>query len=192
MMKKVILNLILTLVIFIGMMMATGVMQKQLLPVLRLKKELAKGSPAQRGEAAGDTLLAEQSSPPDSATLMRKEIEAQRKEIAAKLAALRKREKEVSQREQKIEEELAQLKSLKEELNATASTQASKLAKAFQAMDAGQAAKIAGNLDDRTLTDLLLQLRERNAAKILAALDPSRAARIYKSLSSKDLQASSQ
>lgn len=84
------------------------------------------------------------------------------------------------------------IRGLKDELSGTTSSQTSKLAKAFQAMDAGQEAKIAGNLDDCTLTDLLLQIRERNAAKILATLDPSHAARIYKQLSSKSLQASSQ
>ncbi len=191
-MKKLILNIFLTIAIFLGMMMATGVMQKQLLPVLKLKKELTKTAKTEQGEATNDTLSAEEISPPDSVSLMLQKIEAQREEIATKLAALREKEKEISQREQKVEEELAQLRGLKDELSGTTSSQISKLAKAFQAMDAGQAAKIAGNLDDRTLTDLLLQIRERNAAKILAALDPSRAARIYKQLSSKSLQASSQ
>ncbi len=191
-MKKLILNLGLTAAIFLGMMMATGVMQKQLLPVLKLKKELTKTAKTEQGEATNDTLSAEEISPPDSVSLMLQKIEAQREEIATKLAALREKEKEISQREQKVEEELAQLRGLKDELSGTTSSQTSKLAKAFQAMDAGQAAKIAGNLDDRTLTDLLLQIRERNAAKILAALDPSRAARIYKQLSSKSLQAPSQ
>lgn len=188
-MKKLIVNIFLAIAIFLGMMMATGVMQKQLLPVLKLKKELTKTA---QGEATNDTLSAEEISPPDSVSLMLQKIEANREEIATKLAALREKEKEISQREQKVEEELAQLRGLKDELSGTTSSQTSKLAKAFQAMDAGQAAKIAGNLDDRTLTDLLLQIRERNAAKILAALDPSRAARIYKQLSSKSLQASSQ
>ncbi len=191
-MKKLILNLGLTAAIFLGMMMATGVMQKQLLPVLKLKKELTKTAKTEQGEATNDTLSAEEISPPDSVSLMLQKIEAQREEIATKLAALREKEKEISQREQKVEEELAQLRGLKNELSGTTSSQTSRLAKAFQAMDAGQAAKIAGNLDDRTLTDLLLQIRERNAAKILAALDPSRAARIYKQLSSKSLQAPSQ
>ena len=191
-MKKLILNIFLTIAIFLGMMMATGVMQKQLLPVLKLKKELTKTAKTEQGEATNDTLSAEEISPPDSVSLMLQKIEAQREEIATKLAALREKEKEISQREQKVEEELAQLRGLKDELSGTTSSQTSKLAKAFQAMDAGQAAKIAGNLDDRTLTDLLLQIRERNAAKILAALDPSRAARIYKQLSSKSLQAPSQ
>lgn len=191
-MKKLILNIFLTIAIFLGMMMATGVMQKQLLPVLKLKKELTKTAKTEQGEATNDTLFVEEISPPDSVSLMLQKIEAQREEIATKLAALREKEKEVSQREQKVEEELAQLRGLKDELSGTTSSQTSKLAKAFQAMDAGQAAKIAGNLDDRTLTDLLLQIRERNAAKILAALDPSRAARIYKQLSSKSLQASRQ
>lgn len=191
-MKKLILNIFLAIAIFLGMMMATGVMQKQLLPVLKLKKELTKTAKTDQGEATNDTLSAEEISPPDSVSLMLQKIEAQREEVATKLAALREKEKEISQREQKVEEELAQLRGLKDELSGTTSSQTSKLAKAFQAMDAGQAAKIAGNLDDRTLTDLLLQIRERNAAKILAALDPSRAARIYKQLSSKSLQASSQ
>jgi len=191
-MKKLILNIFLAIAIFLGMMMATGVMQKQLLPVLKLKKELTKTAKTDQGEATNDTLSAEEISPPDSVSLMLQKIEANREEIATKLAALREKEKEISQREQKVEEELAQLRGLKDELSGTTSSQTSKLAKAFQAMDAGQAAKIAGNLDDRTLTDLLLQIRERNAAKILAALDPSRAARIYKQLSSKSLQASSQ
>jgi len=191
-MKKLILNIFLAIAIFLGMMMATGVMQKQLLPVLKLKKELTKTAKTDQGEATNDTLSAEEISPPDSVSLMLQKIEANREEIATKLAALREKEKEISQREQKVEEELAQLRGLKDELSGTTSSQTSKLAKAFQAMDAGQAAKIAGNLDDRTLTDLLLQIRERNAAKILAALDPSRAARIYNQLSSKSLQASSQ
>ncbi len=191
-MKKLILNIFLTAGIFLGMMMATGVMQKQLLPVLKLKKELKeKATPGQK-EVVRDTLAATESSPPDSVSQMLKELDAQREKIAKRLAALQKREKEVAQREQKVEGELAQLKSLKEALNTTTNAQASKLAKAFQAMDAGQAAKIAKDLDDHTLTELLLQIRERNAAKILASLDPSRAARIYKQLSSKSLQAANE
>jgi len=188
-MKKLILNIFLTAAIFLGMMMTTGVMQKQLIPVLKLKKELTEMA---QTRVTNDALSSEKTSPTDSASLMLKEIEAKKEKIATRLAALQKREEEISQREQKVEEELAQLKSLREELQATTSTQISKLAKAFQAMDANQAAKIAGNLDDHILTDLLLQIRERNAAKILAALAPPRAARIYKLLSNKNLQASGQ
>lgn len=191
-MKKLILNIFLAAVIFLGMMMATGVMQKQLLPVVKLKRELKKRSTTGQKEIAVDTLSTAESSPSDSVSQMLKELDAQRERIAERLATLKKREKEVSQREQKVEGELNQIKSLKEALNTTSNTQTSKLAKAFQAMDAGQAAKIAKNLDDRILTNLLLQIRERNAAKILAALDPSRAARIYKKLSNKNLQASNQ
>jgi len=191
-MKKLILNIFLTAAIFLGMMLATGVMQKQLLPVLKLKKELKEKATTGQGGAIRDTLAVEEPSPPDSISRKLKELDAQREEMAKRLAALRKREKEVAQREQKVEGELAQLKSLKEALNLTANTQASKLAKAFQAMDAGQAAKIAQDLDDHTLTELLLQIRERNAAKILASLDPSRAAHIYKQLSSRNLQAANE
>lgn len=55
-----------------------------------------------------------------------------------------------------------------------------KMAKIFEAMDAGSAARILYNMEDQAVKSILSQMKPRQSAKVLAELDPKQAARILK------------
>ena len=109
--------------------------------------------------------------------------------LAERRASLDKRAAEQSQREvlleaaeKRIDEKIAKLESLKKEIAGLADKQSAEddarlksLVKIYETMKPPEAARIFEQLDMPVLLGVVERMKERNAAPILAALDPAKA-----------------
>ncbi len=71
---------------------------------------------------------------------------------------------------------------LQNQVNIWNSQRRKDMAAAYNDMDAGAAAKIMKNLDDKNIIFILSSVQKKQAAKILGELDPQRAAKLMTSL----------
>lgn len=116
------------------------------------------------------------------------EIEVLQK-LADRRAELDRRAHEVSQQEvvikaaeQRVDEKLAKLKSMEQEIGGLVDQQAQQgdarlkgLVKIYETMKPREAARIFEELDTPTVLDVIGQMKETKAAPILASMDPSKA-----------------
>ncbi|HZB92012.1 MAG TPA: hypothetical protein VE397_11255, partial [Stellaceae bacterium] len=110
-------------------------------------------------------------------------------QLAQRRAELDKRAAELSQREvllqaaeKRIDEKIAKLAELKKDIGGIVDKQSEEddarlksLVKIYETMKPGDAARIFSQLDMPVLLGVLEHMKERNAAPILAAMDPGKA-----------------
>ncbi len=94
-------------------------------------------------------------------------------------------EKNLQARDQKMLEMIAQLESAQQTLNQDRDAQAAKLSKVYEAMKPASAAPILASLDLDIVMSILSNMKDRQAAKILANMSPVLAAEISTRLSAK-------
>ena len=139
---------------------------------------------------SADGVAAKEGSVPAADPLMMSpsEIEVLQK-LADRRAELDRRAHEVSQQEvvikaaeQRIDEKLAKLKSMEQEIGGLVDQQAQQgdarlkgLVKIYETMKPREAARIFEELDTPTVLDVIGQMKEAKAAPILASMDPSKA-----------------
>ena len=116
------------------------------------------------------------------------EIEVLQK-LSDRRAALDRRAQEMSQQEvvlkaaeQRVDEKLAKLKSMEQEIGGLVDKEAQQgderlkgLVKIYETMKPREAARIFEELDTPTVLDVIGQMKEAKAAPILASMDPGRA-----------------
>ena len=116
------------------------------------------------------------------------EIEVLQK-LSDRRAALDRRAQEVTQQEvvlkaaeQRVDEKLAKLKAMEQEIGGLVDQQAQQgdarlkgLVKIYETMKPREAARIFEELDTPTVLDVIGQMKEAKAAPILASMDPSKA-----------------
>jgi flagellar motility protein MotE (MotC chaperone) len=116
------------------------------------------------------------------------EIEVLQK-LADRRAALERRAQEVSRQEvvlkaaeQRVDEKLAKLRSMEQEIGGLVDQQAQQgdarlkgLVKIYETMKPREAARIFEELDTPTVLDVIGQMKEAKAAPILASMDPIKA-----------------
>ncbi|MDI3546973.1 MAG: hypothetical protein PWR10_625 [Halanaerobiales bacterium] len=107
-----------------------------------------------------------------------KEVSTKKEELQQSLAAARRQVDEYTKKVEKLEKELALLK--KERLDEQ--ERLDKLVKIYSKMKPEDAARIFSSLDEDMVLDLLINLKEEQAAAILSALPPEDAARYSNAL----------
>jgi len=109
--------------------------------------------------------------------------------LSDRRAALDRRAQEVTQQEvvlkaaeQRVDEKLAKLKVMEQEIGGLVEQQAQQgdarlkgLVKIYETMKPREAARIFEELDTPTVLDVIGQMKEAKAAPILASMDPSKA-----------------
>lgn len=109
-------------------------------------------------------------------------IAARRKALDARQADLDMREKLLAATEARIEDKIAELKTLKAEIDKVFRTEESRgeeklmsLVKVYENMKPKDAAAVFEQLDMTVLLDIMERMNERRMAAVLAAMDPARA-----------------
>jgi len=115
--------------------------------------------------------------------LERQSLQAKTAEIARREARLTDQEDAIELEKAVLAEEFNKIKSMREtiegaagQVEATQQKSLRKLGKMYEAMPPKDAASILSGMDMTEVLDILRNMQERPAAKIMAALDPSRAA----------------
>lgn len=103
----------------------------------------------------------------------RSALEAERKALASEWQALKRERDLLELEQQQLEAEWRTLNHVLEEEQSIA-----QLAELYEQMRPEAIARMADNLDDEFLMNLLLNMEERRAAALLSALQPERAAEI--------------
>lgn len=102
--------------------------------------------------------------------------------IAEERRKIEQERQELLRKERWIEAEMKRLQATRAEIEKQANRlkdeRIQRLARIFSSMRPEQAASIGQNLDDSTLIQILMTMREREAAKVLSSIEPDRAARI--------------
>ncbi len=91
----------------------------------------------------------------------------------------------ISQRQARLAALTAEIDQAEAMLQATHDQRIKKLAGIFSSMQPAAIDSLAARIDDNVMAAVLLAMRERSAAKVLAALSPSRAARIARKMTVK-------
>lgn len=89
----------------------------------------------------------------------------------------------LSQAQARLDSLVGDLESRRRDLDEDRDRSAAHLAKVYENMKPAQAAPILAGLEMHTVVDILGRMRERNAARILASMDPQSAAAISARLS---------
>ncbi len=136
------------------------------------KKKQVKPQPPQLNQVVRDTSkLNEKKDTVDFVTRLKQINQMKSDSLALLLTALadeQKKTKDLSDQLKKIAVKQAELQDQKRK----------ELQKIYNTMDAENAARIIEKLSDQDIVDILLSVQKRQAAKILASLDPTRAARL--------------
>jgi flagellar motility protein MotE (MotC chaperone) len=121
--------------------------------------------------------------PPEETDLERQSLHARSEEISRREGELEDIEEALQLEKAVLAEEFKKLSSMQAAISGTLgdieeSKQKSlrKLAKVYEAMPAKDAAAILSGMDIELVRDVLRYMKERPAAKVMAALDPARAA----------------
>lgn len=161
-------------VITLIMLFATGVAQRSILP--RLKNRSSEAVPVTPAASEGATGGAGESAAGDLASPQ---------QIAAASDSLRALRQQVRLEQLRLQEQVARLaeatdeiESAREAANQEADERVADLSKVISSMKPQAAARIMVNLDDDTFKRVLDELNVRQAAKVLAYIDPVRVARI--------------
>ena len=137
--------------------------------------------------AIGGTLAAEDI---DAAELTMAALEAERETVARERERLFAMRESMAQQRQQLQQQLETIQSaiveLREEqirYGEARNNSAQKLAKMFDAMKPDAAAPVFSSLDRETALDILIRMKEKSAAKLLATVDPRLAAELSTKLS---------
>jgi flagellar motility protein MotE (MotC chaperone) len=90
--------------------------------------------------------------------------------------------KEINERLSRLASVTAKVEKAEALLQTIQDERVKKLAGIFGSMQAASIDSMAARIDDEVMVAVLLEMRERSAAKVLAALTPSRAARIARKM----------
>lgn len=127
---------------------------------------------------------------PDPLKLERQSLQAKAADVARREGAIEDLEESVELERAVLSEEFNKLDSMRKRIElAVGQVEESKvkslkkLAKVYEAMPAPEAAAILSGMDADIVLDVLRFMKERPAAKVLAALDPARAAALSNMLS---------
>ncbi|MEJ5227446.1 hypothetical protein [Thermodesulfovibrio sp.] len=126
------------------------------------------------GIAAG-TIIGQQSTPEKSTSIEEDRMKILQQDLTKKTEELKKLKEE-------IEAKIKQQEELKAQLEKAQSENYQRLAKIYEQMPPEEAATRLEKLDDDTATTLLLAIKPRQAAKILANVNPEKAAVLSKRL----------
>ena len=103
---------------------------------------------------------------------------------------LDRREKRIEEEESRLDEERKRLEGLKKEVDTTLAskqenevTRLIQISKLMESMKPTESAPIIENMSDDLIVGVLLRMKEQQAAKILANLEPNRAATIAQQIS---------
>jgi flagellar motility protein MotE (MotC chaperone) len=157
-------------------------------PVAGASPAAAAASPAAAGEPAPAVSAGNKPPALDPLSMSSAEVDLLQK-LAQRRAELDKRAAELSQREvvlqaaeKRIDEKIAKLAELKKDIGGIVDKQSQEdqerlksLVKIYETMKPVDAARIFSQLDMPVLLGVLENMKERNAAPILAAMDPSKA-----------------
>jgi len=102
--------------------------------------------------------------------------------LEAEKAALKARQNELDMKERGLSQREADVNNKLTQIDQTAASRYTELAKLYDGMKPDQVARMAGQLDDKTVIAILPRMKPANASKILAALPPARAARISRGM----------
>ncbi|HXY99736.1 MAG TPA: hypothetical protein VEI03_07020 [Stellaceae bacterium] len=125
---------------------------------------------------------------PSEVELLQK-LSERRAELEKRAAALSQREVLLQATEKRIDEKIARLETLQKDIGGIVDKQNEEdqariksLVKIYETMKPAEAARILGQLDMPVLLGVLEHMKERNAAPILAAMDPSKAKTVTQAL----------
>lgn len=125
---------------------------------------------------------------PSEVELLQK-LSERRAELEKRAAALSQREVLLQATEKRIDEKIARLESLEKDIGGIVDKQSEEdqsriksLVKIYETMKPAEAARIFGQLDMPVLLGVLEHMKERNAAPILAAMDPGKAKTVTQAL----------
>jgi flagellar export protein FliJ len=180
--RTVVILVVVYLVLFIGVLKVTGVLEKQIMPRLT-------GKP--RATALNDSLAVPSSGVEDAARLAEKRrLVAERDSVAALSRRLDMKAREINDKIATLEALRASNTRAEAAASATAAGVAGAglapgiddLAKVYGGMKAETLAPILAKLDEETLFNVVARLRGRQLARFLGAMDPALAARISERL----------
>ena len=143
---------------------------------------------AESGQAEPDDMEAEQTLYMNMAR-ERDQLQREREADLARRTMYDVEEKLLDEREAKIAAMISELQSAQAAFAAGSDAQATKLSKVYEAMKPAQAAPILSSLDLDIVLPILRNMKDRQAAKILAAMNPALAAEISTRLSVRGLDA---
>lgn len=116
-------------------------------------------------------------------------LSERRAELDKRAAALSQREVLLQAAEKRIDEKIARLETLEKDIGGIVDKQNEEdqariksLVKIYETMKPAEAARILGQLDMPVLLGVLEHMKERSAAPILAAMDPSKAKTVTQAL----------
>ncbi|MGO8914347.1 MAG: MotE family protein [Stellaceae bacterium] len=125
---------------------------------------------------------------PSEVELLQK-LSERRAELDKRAAALSQREVLLQATEKRIDEKIARLETLEKDIGGIVDKQSEEdeariksLVRIYETMKPADAARIFGQLDMPVLLGVLEHMKERNAAPILAAMDPSKAKAVTQAL----------
>jgi len=128
----------------------------------------------------------------DDVSLERKSLQARAEEMARREGAIEDLEESIELERAVLTEEFNKLDGMRKRIELAVGQveeaklrSLKKLAKVYEAMPANDAAAILSGMDVEIVLDVLRFMKERPAAKVLAALDPARAAALSNMLSDK-------
>jgi len=113
------------------------------------------------------------------------ELEEFRKVLEDLKSYLKAEKEEVESRRSEVASIEKQINSLLGQVDKARQAQIKKLAAVYASMKPEELKGILRGLDEQTIVAILLQMRERDAAKVLAAMDADRAARISQMMAGK-------
>lgn len=126
----------------------------------------------------------------DAAELAMAALETEREQLAHERERLLRLRASMGQRESllkdqldQVQQSIAQLQDEQIRYGRARSESAQKLAKMFDAMKPASASPIFSSLDRDTALDILVRMKEKSAAKLLSAVEPSLAADLSTRLS---------
>jgi flagellar export protein FliJ len=183
--RTVVILIVIYMVLFIGVLKVTGVLEKQIMPRLT-------GKP--RVSAVNDSLAVPSGDIEEAARVAEKRrLVAERDSVTALSRRLEMKAKDINQR-------IATLEALKaDNARPVAAAAASvvgappgieDLAKVYGGMKPAELSPILAKLNEETLFNVVSRLRGRQLARFLGALDPARAAQICERLAATDPGAS--
>lgn len=120
--------------------------------------------------------------------LERDYLQAEREQDLARKTLYEVEDKALAEREGKIAMMLTELQTAQARFNTGSDAQAAKLSKVYEAMKPAQAAPILSSLDLDIVLQILRNMKDRQAAKILAAMNPALAAEISTRMSARGLE----
>lgn len=140
-------------------------------------------APAQSGAAAGESPAPPQVSPAEQALLL--DLRQRREALDRREAALNERAAVLAAAEKRLEMRVTELTALQKRLEQLDGQRRQReeanwagLVKTYETMPPRDAAAIFNDLDKQVLLNVLDRMKERNAAAILAAMQPERARQV--------------